>query len=211
MRFEKFNNFLTSHQNTIESLANLSTILESVAALVTMFGIVFLFVEYNMQQKTNREEKAFELYQQFNSGYFMETRNVLNGLIDDKYTNEEECRKQFDIDEENCIESLTPAQYHDYMVEEIWKKHRTDLNTITKFFEQVATCKEKKLCDQDATMALFGVEAKEFWQVHYPFFMWQRFDQGIFHSGVKLEKFIEKVDLYEEVDSDREEPTFAIK
>ena len=178
MNIEKLQEFLKKHKNTIKSLADLSNIFQSIAALFTILGILFVGLEYHTQKKTNREEKAFELYQQFNEGVFIASRNNLKQA----YYNKREENPDFQKDTKSYIETMEP----------LWDENYVDLISIKDFFEQVATCVEQKLCDDKVTEALFYTEAEEFLQTHYQFFCFEREKHGDKEIGKILERFLEK-------------------
>ena len=179
MNFEKFKELLEKHKNTIKSIADLSTIVQSLAATVTVIGIVFIGLEYSAQQKTNREAKAFELYQHFNKDNFMKIRDELEKNFYTKF-----------IAKDN-LKNLSEKEYNE---KSSWKNKDEYIKIIrvTKFFEQVATCVQKELCDEEAAMTLFGTEAQEFFETYYQFFSWHRKRNGNKDLGVKLETFVEK-------------------
>ena len=53
---------------------------------------------------------------------------------------------------------------------------------------------KKNLCDQKATIALFGTEAEEFLEAHYPFFCDEREENGNIKLGTNLENFVRVVE-----------------
>ena len=174
MKFTKIQNFLEKHKHSIESLTD---IIQSLAAVLTIIGIVYVGLEYHQQNKISREEKAFELYQQFNGEIFLPMRNELKSHF---YT-------------VNLDTYPTSEDYIKAMIS-LWKdptKYAT-LLSITNFFEQVATCVDKELCDEEATMALFGTEAKDFFETHAQFFDWHRDVNCNKGLGINLEKFVER-------------------
>ena len=175
MNIKRIIQFLKGNKDTIESLADLSNILQSLAAIFTIFGIVFVGLEYYRQKKATRQEKAFELYQQFNQGKFIERRDELNKAF-------------YEI---NHRKYPTVGDYINAM-QPIWKNQNVKIISITNFFEQVATCFERELCDKEATTALFGKEATEFLETHYQFFCLKR-ENGDKKIGKILEGFVEKV------------------
>ncbi len=173
MNIKKLREFLKENKETIASIANLSSIFQSMTALVTVVGIGFVALEYHTQQRASRQEKAFELYQQFNEGKFIETRNDLQEAF-------HKVRKE---NKDFSIKGYSNA------MKDIWNDEYVKIISITKFFEQVAACVKKKLCDKDATRVLFGTEAKEFWETHHPFFCLQR-EEGDEKIGKELEAFV---------------------
>ena len=164
-------NFLEGNKGTIESLAALF-------AIVGILLSVSQHFEQLAQQQNNREEKAFELYKQFNEGYFIAARNELKKEV---YETKREIYYK-DLSAEDYIEAMLP--------------HWTDKNkyvkiiSITNFFEQVVTCVNKKLCDEEATMALFGKEAADFLGIHHPFFCMQRIKNRDHHIAAILERYV---------------------
>ncbi len=181
MNIEKIREFLKGNKDTIESLADISTIFQSVAALVTVAGLVFVGLEYHTQKQTNREEKAFELYQQFNANEFMEIRGELKRKVFE--INYQEYSS--DRDYETAINSILKDQNN-----KDDKDIHVKIVTITNFLEQVVTCVEKELCDEQATIALFGTEATDFFDSYYQFFNFHRNVNGNTKIGEKLETFV---------------------
>ena len=177
MNIKEIRQFLKGNKEAIACISDISNIFQSVAALVTIVGIIFIGLEYHGQQQSNRQGKAFELYQQFNSGNFLENRDELEEAF-------------YRV---NRINYQEIADYKDAM-ETIWKDQYVKIIRITKFFEQVATCVEKKLCDKKATIALFGTEAEEFLESHYPFFCDERKENGNKKLGTNLENFVKVVE-----------------
>lgn len=184
MSFEKIKNLLEKHKNTIKSIADLSTIIQSLAATVTVVGIVFIGLEYHTQQKTNREAKTFELYQHFNTNNFMEIRNELKKNFYEEFIKNpvKNSKDLKDLNEEEYINRSNWENKDEYI----------RIISITNFLEQVATCVQKELCDQEAAMTLFGTEAQEFFETYYQFFYWHREKNGNKYLGTTLEKFVEK-------------------
>ena len=184
MSFEKIKNLLEKHKNTIKSIADLSTIIQSLAATVTVVGIVFIGLEYHTQQKTNREAKAFELYQHFNTNNFMEIRNELKKSF----------YKEFIKNPVKDSKDLKDLNEKEYTNRSNWENEDEYIKiiSITNFLEQVATCVQKELCDEEAAMTLFGTEAQEFFETYYQFFYWHRKKNGNKYLGITLEKFVEK-------------------
>lgn len=186
MSFEKIKNLLEKHKNTIKSVADLSNIIQSLAATVTVVGIVFIGLEYHTQQKTNRQAKAFELYQHFNTNNFMEIRNELKKNFYEEFikTPVKGSKALKDLNEEEYIKRYKSNWEN--------KDGYIKIISITNFLEQVATCVQKELCDEEAAMTLFGTEAQEFFQTYYQFFEWHREKNGNKYLGITLEKFVKK-------------------
>lgn len=167
MKIEQIKNFLERNKDTFESLA----------ALFTIFGIAFVGVQYHRQQEVNREQKAFELYQQFNEGNFITSRNALKEAY---YKNREDNPDYADTIK-NYVTTMQP----------LWKKEYVKIISIKDFFEQVVTCVDQKLCDEETTKALFGKEAQEFLEINHQFFCLERQEHGDKKIGIVLERFVE--------------------
>ena len=178
MNIEKIRKFLDDNKNTIKSLADISNIIQAIVSGFTIWGIVFVGLQYRAQIKTNREAKAFELYQHFNANNFMEIRNELKENFYEKIL-------------ANPVEDLSIEDYKKAM-EPFWedKDNYVTIISLTNFLEQVATCVEQELCDEQATIALFGTEAKDFFETHYQFFDLHRNENGNIKIGEKLETFV---------------------
>ena len=175
MYIKKIKKLLEGNNNPIKYLADLSNIFQSIAAIFTVAGIVFAYFEYQTQQTNIRQEKAFDLYQQFNQEYFIESRNDLELVVSEKID-------KLYPDAEHYIKTMIP----------IWQKQSANIINITKFFEQVATCVNDQLCDEEATRVFFRREANDFFQTHYQFFCWKRLDYGSENTGIILEEFLKK-------------------
>ena len=178
MNIETIRQFLKGNRETIASISDISNIFQSLAAVVTIFGIVFVGLEYNRQQQTSREEKAFELYQQFNEGKFIENRNNLK-------------KAYYEKREDNPNLQETTQDYITTM-KSVWQEQYVATISIKDFFEQVATCVEKDLCDEEVTRALFGKEAQDFFETHYDFFCLERKEHKDENMGLILQEFVEK-------------------
>lgn len=175
MNIKLIKKFLKGNQ---ESIASVSNIFQSVAAIVTVIGIGFAGYEYDKQQQNIREQKAFELYQQFNEGDFLKSRNQFKQAYYDKR-------------EENPDFYESTGKYISAM-ESVWQDQYVDIISLKDFFEQVATCVKSNLCDEDVTRALFGKEAQEFFEINYDLFCLERNKYKDKDMGEILQKFVQK-------------------
>ena len=171
-------NFKTIFTPIRKILGSNKNIIESLAAAFTIIGIVFAGYEYQGQKQINREQKAFELYKQFNEEHFIKSRNEFKKAFYDTRNKNPDYYKS--------VKNQMTA------MKDTWEKQYGNIISLTDFFEQVANCVNEDLCAENGTYTLFGKEAKSFLEINHPFFCNQRVNHNDQDIGLILENFVIK-------------------
>src|ERR1051325_11331376 len=118
--------------------------LAKVAAVGSVvFGVVFGVIQYNQARTDRRIEETLQLFRQFNNAPFTEYRKRINGAV---LKNHNEITAAASSEEKFAAAIMDLVQKEDLQI---------DIGFVLQFFDTVAYCAAKNICDPEIAIKLF--------------------------------------------------------
>jgi hypothetical protein len=148
------------------------------AALSLVYGIAYGWFQFIQAKKDRRVEQSLTMFRQFHNSPFTGYREKINNaLIKHK---------------QRIIEAAASEEALEKKITEVILQEAiaTDLDLIMDFYDGVAFCAAREICDADVTFNLFHGRAKEFYTNFYQYIMLQRQSFGGNEFGVGVETLV---------------------
>lgn len=133
--------------------------------LAILFAGAYSLLEYIEHKQTVKIERSLEYVGNFRSGSTAEARLSLNQLLTDQHqtlsnilSNKQSSQKQLNHAYSKFILQLTMTPLI-----------QRQLEVVFSFFEEVAICVEKELCDKEVIESFFTNEARALFNSYYPY------------------------------------------
>jgi hypothetical protein len=160
------------------SYTALARLAKIAAALSLIYGIGYSWFQFTEAKQDKRVEQSLTLFRHFNSAPFTAYREKINNaLIKNK---------------EPIIAAAANEQALEAKIAEVVIKEAitTDLDLIMDFYDGVAFCAARQICDSDVALNLFHGRAKEFYINFYQYINLQRQSFGGNEFGLGVETIV---------------------
>jgi len=154
----------------------------AIGVLTVVVGGLFAIVEYREKQAADRIKETLGMVERFHKDPVSSAYNRMSRVWLEN--------------ESNVIDALTSAEDS----ENKWKKvtlqvieenHlEPEIFTTIDFFRELKTCIDNKICNAGVAKAFFFVEAKSFYNAHYPYISEKRVTRKDVHFAEDLKDFV---------------------
>ena len=160
---------------------------KGIGALSVIYGVAFGIYQYNDAKQEKRVEQSLSLFRQFNNAPFTQYRTKIN---DSLLNNSEKI-----YNAASNVDQLTTTMATIVRNDKI----ATDLVLVMDFFDGVAYCAAKRICDPGISYDLFYARGRELYVTFYQYIKAQRNSFAGNDFGAGLETLVkykppEKID-----------------
>jgi hypothetical protein len=136
---------------------------ELISSIVTVLGAIAAGIwainEYLDKQTQARVQAALEYRKQYNAAPVGEARERISAV----WLNAE-------TEEESILQKGAQGEFADFVLRTIQaKKIAGDIGTVIEFYDVLAVCLRRNLCDDQTTLDLFGRDAEAYRNQHYSY------------------------------------------
>lgn len=173
----------------IERKKAISDIIVSwLGVLAVAAGGMFGFVQYLDYKKERRVSETLKFIERYSKAPYFQAQTKLNGVWINKTEEMEEILIQ-----NNKTKKEIDGEFSEFIVNQINQNEIREHFLIMMFFyESLAVCAEKHLCDVDTTLAFFGKSIVGFYHQHFPFILHLREETNNARLAISIETFSKK-------------------
>jgi hypothetical protein len=139
------------------------TAIAAFSSLLTSLSIVFGGCYTIFQYQSHQQEKRVNRVLDYSDKFYQQKLSQSLANINDKYYDQLEDIKKI-LRQENYLEA-----YHQFVIQ-FRTENQEDFKLLGDFFEELASCVDSDLCDEETALKLFGSQGKDYFVRFYPYY-----------------------------------------